>query len=93
MGKEKKEKKKDREAGAASEADVTMDTTATEVRILQYRGGGGGRGEILSQTSVQYIFVQARYSTLYSETALKLQQHRLIAAFCICAYGTYGDQG
>jgi hypothetical protein len=32
MGKEKKEKKKDREAGAASEADVTMDTTATEVR-------------------------------------------------------------
>jgi hypothetical protein len=31
MGKEKKEKKKDREAGAASEADVTMDTTATEV--------------------------------------------------------------
>jgi hypothetical protein len=37
MGKEKKEKKKDREAGAASEADVTMDTTATEVRrILQF---------------------------------------------------------
>jgi hypothetical protein len=36
MGKEKKEKKKDREAGAASEADLTMDTTATEVRILQF---------------------------------------------------------
>ena len=36
MGKEKKEKKKDREAGAVSEADVTMDTSAAPAEVITY---------------------------------------------------------